>query len=111
MPEQLELTLFDEKPPERPVELSRRFLGWDRPLLDLATDLLTDGWRGGTLDLADRLVIVPTRQAGRRLREALALRAAERDAVVLPPLVVVPEFLLSPVYQGADRPNGYFQNV
>ncbi len=69
-------------------------LPWDRPLLDRAVEHFTTGWAGGALDLADRLIVVPTRQAGRRLRAALALQAAERGGAVFAPRVVVPEQLL-----------------
>lgn len=70
----------------------RFFLDWHQPLIAAAVDHLCGDWRGGMLDLADRLCIVPTAQAGRRLREALAARA--RGAAVLSPLVVTPEVLL-----------------
>ena len=82
-------------------------LPWDRPLLPQVVDLLASGWTGhGPLDLADRLVIVPTRQSGRRLREALAAHAAARDQAVFPPRVVLPETLAtigSPGAGGASR--------
>lgn len=69
-------------------------LPWDKPLLPQAVAWLTAEWTGtGPLDLADRLVIVPTRQAGRRLREALAATAATRHQAVFPPRVVSPETL------------------
>ena len=81
-------------PPTRgPV---RRFLGWERPLLHLAVDHLTADWNDGILDLSDRMVIVSTQQAGRRLREALSERAAAKNAAVLPPFVTTPEALVLP---------------
>ena len=99
--EQGELPLFAAEPaspardPSAPPEI--RFLGWDRPVLDLAIDFLASGWTGeGPLDLSDRLVILPTRHAGRRLRESLAIRAAGSDAAVLPPLTATPDFLVAP---------------
>ena len=46
-------------------------------MLPLAVEWLVGDWSGvGPLDLTKWLVVVPTRQAGRRLREALAERAA-----------------------------------
>lgn len=55
---------------------------------------LAGAWEGGApLDLSDQLVIVPTRQSGRRLREALAAHAATRGQAVFPPKVVLPETL------------------
>lgn len=76
---------------------TRHFLGWNRPVLETAVAFLARGWDGaGPLDLSDCLVVVPTRQAGRRLREALARHAATGDAAVLPPLVVTPNVLFAP---------------
>ncbi len=75
----------------------RHFLGWDRPVLETTVAFLSQGWNGGgSLDLSDHLVVVPTRQAGRRLREALARHAATHEAAVLPPLVVTPDHLFAP---------------
>jgi ATP-dependent helicase/nuclease subunit B len=75
----------------------RQFLTWDRPLLPQAVALLTERWVGeGPLDLADLAVVVPTRQSGRRLREALAAHAARGGAAVFPPRVLLPESLLVP---------------
>jgi len=78
------------------VEFPRRhFLPWDRPLLPQAVAWLAGDWQGGTpLDLSRTLVVVPTRQSGRRLREALAGFAAERNQGVFAPRVVTPETLL-----------------
>ena len=76
--------------------VSRHFLSWDRPLLEQAVAFLTREWRGvGPLDLSSLVVLVPTRQSGRRLREALALHAAQRGAAVFPPHVMLPEGLLN----------------
>ena len=67
-------------------------LPWDQPLLPRAVAWLAAGWPGGSpLDLSSLLVVVPTRQSGRRLREALAAFAAERGQAVFPPRVVLPE--------------------
>lgn len=76
------------------MSLHLHLLSWDRPLLGRAVDRLAEGWTGGVLDLSDRMVVVPTRQAGRRLREALAVHAAGGEAAVLAPRVVVPEQIL-----------------
>ncbi len=79
------------------AQLRRHFLPWDRPLPAQAAAWLAQGWDGrGALDLSDTLVIVPTRQSGRRLREALAEHAAAHSSAVLAPRVVLPEDLLVP---------------
>ncbi|MDA0811267.1 MAG: PD-(D/E)XK nuclease family protein [Verrucomicrobia bacterium] len=71
----------------------RVFIDWSAPLLDAAVAELVGDWSGGLLDLSALLVVVPTRAAGRRLREALAVFAAQRDAAVIPPMTVPPDFL------------------
>lgn len=91
-----------------PANVRRHFLPWDRPLLPQAVAWLATGWNGeGPLDLSDTLVVVPTRQSGRRLREALARHAATRSQAVFPPRVVLPEQLFdlaaAPGIQVASR--------
>jgi ATP-dependent helicase/nuclease subunit B len=77
--------------------VTRRFLGWDASLVHSVTAHLAAGWDGiGALDLSEWLIVVPTRNASRRLREALAIHAATKNAAVLPPLTVTPDFLTSP---------------
>lgn len=78
------------------MSLRRHFLAWDRPLLPQAVEFLAGGWNGGgPLDLRELLVVVPTKQAGRRLREALAAHAAKHGAAVLSPRVMLPESLVA----------------
>ena len=74
---------------------TRHFLGWDEPVLDLAVRFLAGGWTDGPLDLSAVLAVVPTRQAGRRLRQHLAAFADSRGTGVLPPRTVPPEVLLA----------------
>ncbi len=71
-------------------------LSWSQPLPASAADWLIAqaGWNGqGPLDLGAWLVVVPTRRAGRRLREALAERAAAQNQAAFAPRVVLPEAL------------------
>jgi ATP-dependent helicase/nuclease subunit B len=75
-----------------PATIHRRFLDWNQPLLPQAVEGLAAGWDGaGPLNLADALVLVPTQQAGRRLREALAAYASIRGQAVFPPRVLTLE--------------------
>jgi hypothetical protein len=86
---------------------TRLFLGWDRPLVQAVVEHVATSWSGqGALDLSDWLIIVPTRNASRRLREALAVHAAEKNAAVLPPRVVTPDFLTSPEHAPEMNPAG-----
>jgi ATP-dependent helicase/nuclease subunit B len=65
-------------------------------LLPQAVAFLAGNWAGdGPLDLSARLVIVPTQQSGRRLREALAELAAARGQAVFPPRVLTPDRLIA----------------
>ena len=80
-----------------PANLRQVFLPWDRPLPAQAAAWLARDWDGtGPLDLSTWLVVVPTRQSGRRLREALAEHAAVRNSAVLAPRVVLPEDVVAP---------------
>lgn len=66
--------------------VERVFLGWDRPFLTRAADWLLE-----QRDTLPRLlVVVPTSQGGRRLREALA----ERAGALLAPKIITPGSLL-----------------
>ena len=75
--------------------VERCFLAPEIPLPSAAAEFLAGDWAMGHLDLREVLVVVSSRQAGRRLRERLAALAAERGAAVFPPLVVTPEYLLT----------------
>ena len=67
-----------------PANVRRHFLAWDQPLLKQAVAFLAGEWDGrGPLDLSRLLVVVPTRQSGRRLREALAGAGLEQEAEVM----------------------------
>jgi ATP-dependent helicase/nuclease subunit B len=69
-----------------PVMLQREFLGWDKPFLMRAAE-----WLLGMGDrLPGALVVVPTSEAGRRLREALA----EIAGAVMSPRITTPGRLL-----------------
>lgn len=86
-----------------PSPPARHFLDWSRPLLETAAEWLLDRAKsGGILDLSALLVIVPTRNAGRRLREMLANLANERGTAVIPPLAAPPSILTRPEDGAAD---------
>ena len=67
---------------------------WNRPASEVVADWLCEGWEGkGPLDLGELLILGQTKGAGRRLKLALARRAAERGQGMLPPRFVTPAFL------------------
>jgi len=68
----------------------RHFLGWDDPVTGKVADFLLPDPIGAPPDLEDEIIIVPTRQAGRRLREAMALRCSMAGAALLSARVETP---------------------
>jgi ATP-dependent helicase/nuclease subunit B len=73
-----------------------RFLGWDAPATSKLREFLLPQELSGPVDLAKDLIVVPTRQAGRRLREALALHCSSQKTALLSLRVVTPAFFLRP---------------
>ena len=67
-------------------------LDWNLPLLPAITQQLLRCACAPCIDLSSDLVIVPTVQSGRRLREALALAAGDRG--LFPPEIVTPDVFL-----------------
>ena len=75
--------------------MERIFLDNTKPLVSAVTEWLAAQMRvtpGGVKSLSHLLVIVPTRQAGRRLRLALA----EQSGGCLPPLIRLPAQVIIP---------------
>jgi ATP-dependent helicase/nuclease subunit B len=79
------------------VPVERLFLGWDAPLVDTVCGHLAPAPSVGPVDLADTLILVPTRQAGRRLRESLARRCSAAGQALLSVRAVPPAILFAPV--------------
>ncbi len=71
----------------------RIFLSWSQPLLPAVVEQLCADWNDGALDLSQLVAVVPTAEAGRRLKESLALRAATRGTAVLSPHIITPEVI------------------
>jgi ATP-dependent helicase/nuclease subunit B len=78
------------------MSVERRFLGWDAPATTKVREFLLPQELTGPVDLSRDLIVVPTRQAGRRLREALALHCSSRKTALLSLRVVTPAFFLLP---------------
>ena len=73
------------------MPLTTHFWGWDAPVLEKAVAELTRDWIGGELNLSQVAIIVPTAEAARRLREALAVASLEKNGAVVAPHVWHPE--------------------
>ena len=69
------------------------YLPWDRPILTTTVDWLLAEHRDGIPALEECLLLLPTRQAGRRLREALTWACKERGGI-FPPRTTTPFQLL-----------------
>lgn len=77
------------------MAVQRHFLGWDAPVLHKVRDYLVPEPPLGPVDLRNTLVLVPTQQAGRRLRMALTLLCATNGTYLLAPALRTPSHLLS----------------
>ncbi|MGZ0655363.1 PD-(D/E)XK nuclease family protein [Coraliomargarita sp. W4R72] len=80
-------------------------LDWNQQLLPAVTERLLSFTEGSLLDLSHLLVIVPTRQSGRRLREALAVAIQDKGLGLLPPDIITPDTLLSRPLKNAPIAN------
>ena len=77
--------------------VQRLFWGWDAPVLEKAVEFLSRGWDSKhALDLGDTLILVPNGEAGRRLREALALASDKAGTAAIVPHLWLPEQALLP---------------
>lgn len=81
------------------IQVERVFWGWERPVLESAVGFLTGD--EGMPKLEGTVVVVPTAEAGRRLRRALAEWANDRGGAVSVPHVWPPNMALSPVHDRA----------
>ncbi|MFC2027533.1 hypothetical protein ACFLU3_02480, partial [Chloroflexota bacterium] len=86
-----------------PVE--RYFLGWNTPITTKVREFLLPEQISGPVDLGKDLIIVPTQQAGRRLRESLAVHCSERKTALVPPRVVTPSYFLRPDEETTNTAN------
>jgi ATP-dependent helicase/nuclease subunit B len=77
------------------VPVERFFLGWDASLIDRAREYFLPEAPVAPVDLSDTLILVPTRQAGRRLREALARFCSDADTALLSVRAAPPSILFA----------------
>ncbi len=70
------------------------FLGWDAPVIHKVQNYLVPQPPEGPVDLRNTLVLVPTQQAGRRLREALTLFCARHGTYLMAPTLRTPAHIL-----------------
>jgi len=74
----------------------RHFIGWDRHATETVRDFLIPNKISESIDLGETLIVVPTRQASRRLRESMATHCAVSDAALLSAQVCVPNAFFRP---------------
>jgi hypothetical protein len=79
--------------------IERLFVGWDRPTLDITTEILRQRWgQAHFWNLSEVLIVVPGRQAGRRLREKLRDHAQAHSLRLSPPDIITPSELPERLY-------------
>jgi ATP-dependent helicase/nuclease subunit B len=84
--------------------MERVFLGWERPGLAAAVDVLVRRFGGpGTLDLGGVVIAVPGGRAGRRLLELILQRAEQDGRLLTPPKIITVGRLPEQLYR-AKRP-------
>ena len=76
------------------MTIARHFLGWDAPAVEKVREFLIPAPPPGPVDLRGTLVVVPTRQSQRRLRESLTLYCARHGTYLLAPSLRTPPLLL-----------------
>ena len=77
------------------MSVQRFFLGWDASLIDGARKHFLPEAPVAPVDLSDTLMLVPTRQAGRRFREALARYCSRADSALLSVRAAPPSILFA----------------
>lgn len=91
------------QPEKTSMSIQRHFIGWDEPVTVKVRKFLLPQPPIGPADLDGLLVLVPTRQAGRRLREALALFCGQHGSALLSARVATPSVLLQPAANAAPE--------
>ena len=76
---------------------------WNQSLLCSTTKHVLNHFQNGTVDLRECLFLLPTRQAGRRLREALAFEINKQDGAIFPPMTATPWHVVRPVDDAASN--------
>jgi ATP-dependent helicase/nuclease subunit B len=85
-----------------------KFIGWDRPLLDLVMEhLLSNFSSAGILDLSKKIIVLPSRSAARRLEELLVAAIRQHNLRYFPGRFItpgsLPEILIDDVKLGSIR--------
>ncbi|MCH2036959.1 MAG: hypothetical protein MK120_08405, partial [Puniceicoccaceae bacterium] len=76
------------------MKVTYKRLDWEQALLAEVTHRLCALSSAKWIDLSDRIVLVPTVQAGRRLRDELAIYAGKLGGGLLPPRIMTPDTLI-----------------
>ena len=88
----------------RPMNITRVFLDWDRPCLPAAVEYLLRRFGSpGSLDLRNVVIAMPGSRAGRRLLEILVEQAEARGLAFSPPSIMTVGTLPERLYE-AKRP-------
>lgn len=77
------------------MAVTRIFTDWRLPVAEAVADALLPESFDGPFDLEGTLLVAPTRQAGRRLRDTLARRCHEAGSVLLSAQTVTPDYFIA----------------
>jgi len=91
LPDDLPASGAGTSPHTTPAHAERVFLGWDRPLIGLATEQILRRFADADrLDLGDVLVVLPGGRAKRLMLASLVDTAADRGLLLTPPVRATP---------------------
>lgn len=80
-------------------------LSWNSPLLPQVVEYLLNETRGDVPWALDHLIVLtPTRQAGRRLHEALVTKAHQAQSGLFPPRILTPDALFHQASEKSNNP-------
>ena len=88
------------------MDARRVFVGWERPLTQALCEHVLEEPLIAPVDLSRLLLVAPTRNAGRRVREALARWCDRRGTALLGPRCVTPAHLSEPAAGAAPVAGG-----
>ncbi|NDC36667.1 MAG: PD-(D/E)XK nuclease family protein [Proteobacteria bacterium] len=82
--------------------MTRIFLGWEKPILELAADALAAQASAPGVSLQHVVVVVPGQRAGRNLLARLTTHAEERGTALIPPTLLTAGRLPELLYEGTS---------
>lgn len=85
------------------MSVERHFLGWNAPVTTKVREFLLPERISTPVDLENTLIVVPTTQAGRRLREAIAIYCSDHKSALLSARTVTPAWFIRGASTGKNK--------